>query len=386
MKKAIHIVTFALTTGLLPMAAMSQVPQNAAAGDVYTVQQAQGAPTVALGGTVIPYKQVTLAAQLPGRVKTLAGIEGDAFKTDELLVSLDETELLAKRRSAVAQQSSAQTQVRNAGVQYNRELWSPRSKSAPGGMGVPNMFDQMFTRPMEEMMDDRDRDAERAADLYASRAQIEKAKNALSQASAAIQAIDAKLRDARSVAPFNGVIIKKFVEVGDTVQPGQPLLEYADLTYLQVEVDVPSKLSRGLKRAMMLEAELDLENKVVPVRVAQVYPMADAERHTIKVKFDLPQGVSSPGMYVTVRVPDFQAPSRANPVIPKTALRYNGSLPGAYVLDNNNKPQLRLIRVGEDLGGGYISVLSGLQAGERILRNPGATVTSGWASSGKPKE
>lgn len=360
-------------------------PRAFSAADIYTVQQASGAPTIALGGTVIPYKEVTLAAQTPGRVKFLAGIEGDAFKGDDLLVAIDDTELLAKRNAAAAQYASAETQLRNAGVQYNRELWSPKSKSTVGGMGLPNLFDQMFTGKMEDFMGERNRDADRAADLFASTTQIDQARNALMQASAEIQAIDAKLRDARSMAPFSGVIMKKFIEVGDTVQPGQPLLVFADVTYLQIEVDVPSQLSSGLKRGMMLDAELDADGRIIPTRVAQIYPMADAQRHTVKVKFDLPQNFSAPGMYAKVRVPDFQAPSRAYPVIPKSAVRYNGSLPGAYVLSESGEPQLRLIRVGEDLGSGYISVLSGLQAGERILLNPNSAVSSGWASTGTQK-
>lgn len=362
---------------------VNQRPFSAA--DIYTVQQASGAPTISLGGTVIPYKEVTLSAQVPGRVKFLAGIEGDAFKSDDLLVAIDDTELLAKRNAAAAQYASAETQLRNAGVQYSRELWSPKSKSTVGGMGVPNLFDQMFTGKMEDFMGERNRDADRAADLFASTSQIDQARNALMQASAEIQAIDAKLRDARSLAPFAGVIMKKFVEVGDTLQPGQPLLVFADVTYLQIEVDVPSQLSGGLKRGMMLDAELDADGRIIPTRVAQIYPMADAQRHTVKVKFDLPQNFSAPGMYAKVRVPDFQAPSRAYPVIPKSAVRYNGSLPGAYVVSNTGEPQLRLIRVGEDLGSGYISVLSGLQAGERILLNPNSAVSSGWASTGTQK-
>jgi multidrug efflux pump subunit AcrA (membrane-fusion protein) len=382
MNKTIHAVLLTLCAGLLPS---TSAQAQYGAGEYFTVQQAHGAPTVSLGGTVIPYKGVTLSAQIPGRVKFLAGIEGDRFKSDDLLVSIDDTELLAKRQAAVAQHNNAQSKLRNAGIQYNRELWSPRSKNAPGGMGIPNLFDQMFTGKMEDFMGERDRGAERSADLFASGSQIEEARNALAMANADIAAIDAKLRDARSVAPFTGVIVKKFIEVGDTVQPGQPLLEFADLTYLQVDVDVPAKLSSGLKRGMMLDAELDNDSKVVPVRVAQIYPMADAQRHTVKVKFDLPVSVSAPGRYVKVRVPDFLAPSRSNPVIPKSALRYNGSLPGAYVVNDKNVAQLRLIRVGEDLGGGYISVLSGLQPGERIMRNPSSAVTSGWASSAKEK-
>ena len=349
--------------------------------DEYVVQQSRGAPTVSLGGTVVPYKEVTLAAQLPGRVKTLAGIEGDTFKEGTLLVQIDDNELLAKRNAALAQLANAESQWRNAGVQYNREIFSPQAKQAPGGMGMPNLFDQMFSRPAESFFGQRSQGAERSADLYSSGARIEQARNAIVQAQSEIRAVDAKIRDARSVAPFDGVIMKKFVEVGDTVQPGQPLLAYADVEYLQIVVEVPARLRPGIQDGMMLQAELDVGGQVVPVRVAQIFPMADAQRHTVKVKFDLPQGVSAPGMYAKVMVPDFTAPAREAPVIPTTAIRYNGSLPAVYVIGKAGEPELRMVRVGENLSGGFTTVLSGLIAGERILRNPPASIASGWAAS-----
>jgi multidrug efflux pump subunit AcrA (membrane-fusion protein) len=365
----------------LPFEGQSQVNGN----DYFTVKQAKGAPTVSLGGTVIPYKEVTLAAQLPGRVKFLAGIEGDSFEKGAVLVALDDSELLAKRNSALAQWANAESQLRAAGVRYSRELWSPQSESTPGGMGLPNLFDQMFTEPMESFSGTRRRGVERHADLYSSGVQITQAQNSLVAARSQIEAIDAKLRDARSLAPFNGVIMKKFVEVGDTMQPGQPLLVFADVEYLQVLVDVPARLRPGISEGMMLQTQLDVGNQIVPVRVAQIFPMADAQRHTVKVKFDLPQGVSAPGMYAKVLVPDFTAPARNYPVIPVSALRYNGSLPGVYVLGPEGRPQLRLIRVGESLEGGYVSVLSGLSAGERVLSNPGVGVSAGWTGSGEER-
>lgn len=373
------IVLAAGVTSLMT-ASLALQAQQPAAGDYFVVQQTQGAPTVSLGGTVVPYKEVTLSAQLPGRVKFLAGIEGDVFKESDLLVELDDSELMAKRQAAMAQLANADAQLRNAGVQFNRELWSPKSKSAMGGMGVPNLFDQMFTRPMEDMMGERDRDADRQADIYSSRTNIQQAQNTMVRVQAEIRAIDAKLRDAKSVAPFGGVIMKKFVEVGDTVQPGQPLLKYADVEYLQIVVDVPGRLRPGLSEGMMLRAELDVGDREIPVRVAQIFPMADAQRHTVTIKFDLPQGESAPGMYAKVLVPDFNAPARSNPVIPTSAIRYNGSLPGVYVADEEGNPKLRLIRVGEKLPGGYSTVLSGLQAGERVLRNPPLGISAGWTS------
>jgi len=348
------------------------------------VKQASGAPTVSVGGTVIPYKEVTLAAQLPGRVSYLAGIEGDSFKEGTLIVALDDQELLANRRALIAQMATADAQIRNATVQYNREIFSPRSRTSPGGMGLPNLFDQMFTRPMESFTGDRYQGAELGADLFASGTQIQEARNAMLRLQAELQALDSKLRDARSIAPFDGVIVKKFIEVGDTVQPGQPLLSFADIEYLQVEVDVPARLRPGLREGMMLQAELDVNHRRIPIRVAQIFPMADPQRHTVKVKFDLPQGASEPGAYAKVLIPDFNAPERANPVIPLSAVRYNGSLPGVYVIDDSGNVQLRLIRVGEPVPNGFVTVLSGLRAGERVVADPGPNVTAGWSDQSPP--
>jgi hypothetical protein len=89
-------------------------------------------------------------------------------------------------------------------------------------------------------------------------------------------------------------------------------------------------------------------------------------------------------MYAKVMVPDLNAPARSNPVIPGSAIRYNGSLPGVYVLNDRGEPQLRLIRVGEEVSGGFVTVLSGLIPGERILSNPGPRVTAGWSKESSP--
>jgi len=344
------------------------------------VQLSRDIPTVSLGGTVVPFKEVTLAAQLPGRVNFIAGIEGDTFEEKVLLVALDESELHAKSNAAYAQLANAEVSLRNAGVQYTREYYSPQSSQAMGGMAMPNLFDEIFTKPMESFVGSRNRDAERGADLFASQSKIESAKMQIVRAQAELQALDAKMRDAKSVAPFNGVIMKKFVEVGDTVQPGQPLLKFANLDYLQISLDVPSRLTPGLTDGMMLLAELDVSKQRVPVRVAQIYPMADAERHTVRVKFDLPQGVSAPGMYAKVLVPDLNAPSTELPVIPTSAIRYKRSLPGVYVKGKSGNPELRLIRVGQELGQGYTSVLSGVKPGEQVLVNPKASISTGWSS------
>jgi multidrug efflux pump subunit AcrA (membrane-fusion protein) len=347
--------------------------------DVFLVKESTETPTVVISGSVVPFKEVTLAAQLPGRVKYIAGIEGESFETGTTLIALDEDELLAKRSAAYAQYAAADADLRNAGVQYSRELWSPQSKSAPGGMGIPNLFDQMFTRPTEGFFGGRDRDAERSADLYASGNRMEQARSAIMRAQSEIRAIDAKLRDAKSLAPFDGVIMEKYVEEGDTVQPGQPMLKFADVTWLQIEVDVPASLAQGLQPMSVLQnaATFDNHPEPVAVRVAQVFPMADVQRHTIKVKFDIPQGVSQPGMYAKVIIPDTTGPMKSQlPVIPSTAIRYRGSLPVVYIQNDQGEPELRMIRQGKQLENGMTMVLSGIAPGDRVYPNPGPGMMS----------
>lgn len=347
--------------------------QQSTCAQTLTVQDARIGNTLMLGGTVVPRKEVTLAAQLPGRVQYIAGEEGDRFKPGSLLVQLDTAELMAQWNAARADLANADAVLRAAEVQYSRELISPRSRSLQGGMGMPSLFDQMFTKPAASMMGTTSPSIERWSDLAGTGAQVEQARNAIFRAQSQIQAINAKLRDSASVAPFEGVIVSKFVEVGDTVQPGQPMLRFAKVDDLQIQVDVPARLMYGVQEGMVVRARLDVGNSLVSARVAQIFPMADPQRHTVTVKFDLPSGgPARPGMYAEVTLPDVAAPVRAMPIIPKDAIRWRGSLPGVYVINQEGKPELRLIRVGDELDRGLVSVLSGLTAGEQICVRPAA--------------
>ena len=381
-------VATSLVLGLCSPTALAQggPPEGS---QIVTVQASSVGSSVALGGTVVAYREVTLTAQIPGRIEFLAGTEGDRFKKDDILVAVDDDDLLAQRRSALAQLSNAQSAIANAQVQYNRELWSPQSRSlsrsgTPGGMGIPSMFDQMFTQPFaQSFMPGNvggDRWVDRQADIHGYGTQLTQAHNQALAAQSQIEEIDAKLRDARSFAPFDGVITRKMIEEGDTVQPGQPLLEFADLTYLQVEVDVPVRLMPGLKKGMLVPARLDVGNVRVDVRVAQIFPSADPVRHTVTVKFDLPVNVpGGPGMYAEVMVPDISTGVTSVPVIPDSAVLWRGSLPAVYVATDDNRAELRLIRLGDYVGSHEVAVLSGLQIGDRIYVSPPGSAAPGWS-------
>jgi len=335
---------------------------SAVAGEQRTVvvEARSVASEVSVGGSVVPAREITFTAQMPGRVEYLAGDEGGFFKRNTVLVAMDDTELLAQRRAAIAQIGNAQAAQRNASMQFQRELRSPDKKG---------MFGQMMPGPFGDMMSESKKGIEREADLYSQRTGIEQAQSSLMQAHSRLQQIDAKLRDTRSNAPFDGVIIDKKVEVGDTVQPGQPLVVFADMSRLQLQADVPARLAVALREGMVIGARLDdVADTRIEASLVQVFPMADPTRHTVRVKFDIPKDApAAPGMYAEVLIPEPGAIGMDLPVIPANAVFRRGGLPMVKVLNHAGQTELRLVRLGERIGNGKRVVLAGVVPGEKVV-------------------
>jgi len=361
----------------------SGVLAQGAAESVITVPSVPVGAAVSLGGTVVPFKDVTFSAQIPGRIESIAGEEGDHFKSGAEIIAINIDDLQAQRRSAWANLANAEAAMRNANVQYSREIISPyggEQNDAMGGMG--SMMKQ-FTNPMQSWTGSGSSPGyDRYAQRYHSGTQLEQARGQIVSARSAIDTIDTKIRDAKSVAPFDGVITKKLVEVGDPVQPGQPLLMYADVSKLQIKLEVPARLMPGVKKGMVFPARLDVGDVDIQARVEQIFPIADPDRHTVTVKLDLPQGVpGGAGMYAEVMINDVNAKVRELPVVPRDALVWRGSLPGVYVMNESNKRELRLVRTGDEVGADGVAILSGLRAGERVIvtgSSPSTAPNSAW--------
>lgn len=365
--------------GMLALPAWSAPQQSF--GETAVIQEQRIEHRVVLGGTVVPSRQVTISAQMPGTVEFIAGEEGDSFAAQAVLVTLDEDELLAQRRSALAQMANAEAALRNAGVQFTRELVSPNNNRSMPGMGIPSMFDNFFTRGFSDMMGFQDSGMNRHADLISRETHIRQAQSSFLQAQSQLEEIDARLRDTRGFAPFDGVITNKLVEVGDTVQPGMPLLKYADTKFLQISAEIPSRLMRGIREGVIVPARLDVHDAPpIKAKVAQVFPMADTSSHTVTVKFDLPTTApAAPGMYAEVMVIDTNMTAASVPVVPEAALVRRGSLPAVFVVKDDGSTELRLVRLGERVEEGSIAVLSGLSSGERVVVNPRPGMTSSGA-------
>lgn len=349
------------------------------AAEIVAVETSNSRVQTVLGSSVIPYKEVTLAAQISGVLKYFAGEVGSSYQQGAVLTQVDEAQLVAKRNAVLAQIQNAQSLLQSAEAQYQREVVSPRSRDigALPGFGMPAMMDNFFTRPLADMMlNNYDSDMGRYSDLVTSASGVSQARGSLQQAYSQLQEIDAALQNTKGIAPFEGVILQKMVEVGDTVQVGQPLLRYGFVKYKRLQADVPASLMSQVSMGMVVPAKINGAAETM-AKVSQIYPVANAEQHTVTVKFDLPVDVvAAPGMYAEIYLSNPQATDEPVLLIPRTALLSGRSLPSVLVVENDSS-SLRLVRLGADYGN-KVEVISGLKSGMNIIDNPPPRAVSGW--------
>ncbi|MCP4011110.1 MAG: efflux RND transporter periplasmic adaptor subunit [Proteobacteria bacterium] len=363
-------------------AAVIKQAQTAQANNLshpYSIEIAQSAKTqasVALGGSVIPQTELTIRAQAPGRVVYIAGEEGYEVRRGETIVDLDDNSLLAQRRAAIAGLQRARAQLNNAYIQLDQNIVSDGVNSR-GGMGMPSMFDYFVTKNMGDAMGAGDSDYDRYASISSSRAGVEQAKSGVMEAESHIDQIEAMFRDKQAIAPQDAIILDKMIELGDAVQPGQALLRIGDTTSLQIVVDVPARLMRNLSEGMLLPISLNNTGETVNGEITVIFPAADVKRNTVRMKLALPQDAqATPGMYVTVSVPDSGRDQLVTISIPNEAVVWRGSQASVYIVNNNGKAELRMVRTGSEANG-RISILSGLTEGDRIVTTPDTHLRSG---------
>ncbi len=331
-----------------------------------------------LGGFVVPSVEVKLRAQSSGDVIQITAKSGDFFKKGTQIATLERESITAQKNSAQAQIASAQEVLRNANVQYSKSIIAPRSEGNNLLGGMPGMFG-MFTDPMRSAFGSGNPDFEKYAIRRNSYAQFIQANSKLKQANYKLKEINEKLKDTLIIAPFDGVVVKKLVNEGDVVQQGQVLLLFSNIKDLEVETFVPSRMLYSIKKGSKYRIKIDVSNYIVHSTLKQIYPVADNKTHTIKVKFSLPNNIPViSGSYAEIELFDI-FDTRKTVLIPEAALVWRSSIPSVFIINRENKTELRFVRIGDKVANDKISILSGLKQHDKVIANPGALMVSGMS-------
>ena len=268
-------------------------------------------------GTVRAKMHATLEAKQAGRIEKLAIKLGDKVRCGEMIAELEAGEIKARVEQA------------------------------------------------EASLEKAERDWKRAASLFdassATRSERDAAESQLRAARGALAENRASLDQMRIVAPFDGVITKKWAETGDLATPGKPLLEIENPSVLQVDIDVPESFAGRIELNSRLAIVNDPDGNATGV-VTEVSPAFDPVTRTRRAKLELQEGSFSSGQFVRVSIPTAE---RKAILLPKAAVVERGQLMMVFTMEQQHA-RMHLVKV-RSHSDERIEILSGLGVGESVI-------------------
>lgn len=272
-------------------------------------------------GTVRAKLQAKLEARLSGRIEKMPVALGDKIQKGQLVARLDAKEIPARLEQAEAALEEAERNWKRVSALYEQ---------------------QSVTR----------------ADYDAAQSRQRVAKGAVAESRAMLDYVEI-------VSPFDGVVTKKWAEVGDLAAPGKPLVDIEDPSALQVEAAVPEAIAACISRNAKLRIRVDASASEYEGVVAEISPAADAVSRTFVVKLDLAQTPGlRPGQFARLAVPVGESKSIR---VPAAALVQRGQLDMVFSM-TNQRARMHLVKTGKRLGD-EIEILSGLEPGHLVVVN-----------------
>lgn len=296
-------------------------------------------PFVTASGKVQATNSAELSTRIMGYVTNIYVNVGDRVNKGQLLLSINNSDLQAKKAQIEANIIKAQAGFKNAEKDYNR---------------FKNLFAQNSASQKE--MDDIT-------------ANYEMAKASLQATKQMKNEINAQFAYANIRAPFSGVVTNKFIDKGAMANPGMPLISIEGKSGFEVMAMIPETEISKIKKGTAVNVTIKSINKTIAGKVTEVSTSAKNTGGQYLVKIRLPKTDIKilSGMFATVQFPIEKSKTTEQMIlIPTDALVKKGQLQGIYTVSQNNKALLRWLRLGRTFGN-QVEVLSGLSANESYI-------------------
>jgi multidrug efflux pump subunit AcrA (membrane-fusion protein) len=205
-------------------------------------------------------------------------------------------------------------------------------------------------------------------------ARLRASSSRIDQATAEVGETQAMLDYASIVAPFTGQVIERRIDPGNLASPGMPLLVLEQQGALRVETAVDESRVASIVLGDHAQIEIEALGRSIDGTVGEIVPTVDVASRAFLVKVDLPRELIGlrPGMFGRV---GFRVGSRSPLVVPTSAVTQNGALDRVFVAEREHL-RLRMVTLGERQGQ-WTEVLTGLDAGERVVATPAASLHDG---------
>jgi RND family efflux transporter MFP subunit len=175
-------------------------------------------------------------------------------------------------------------------------------------------------------------------------------------------------------APFAGVVVRKYVEIGDLLAPGRPVIDLEDPSSLRLEVEVPESLAGSVVIGAKLRVQIGAAGFDAETPVVEVTPAADPVSRSVLVKLALPAGTRGLHSGQFGRAAIATAGGRML-AVPATAVFRRGQLDMVFVVQDG-VARLRLVRLG-GTEGERITLRAGIADGETVVTSGAGSLIDG---------
>ncbi|WP_084070570.1 efflux RND transporter periplasmic adaptor subunit [Pandoraea vervacti] len=184
----------------------------------------------------------------------------------------------------------------------------------------------------------------------------------------------------RIVAPFDGVITQRNVDIGDLVSAGsgssQALFSLAQTDPLRVYVQVPQAYAQGVAVGQsVVVTQAELPGQHFQGRITHVSGAIDVTTRSLQIEAALPNpdGTLRPGAYVQLALP---SAVQAHLSVPANALLFRAEGPRVAVVDAQGVVHLHKIVIAQDLGQS-LELADGVAPTDRVIVNPSDSIDDG---------
>ncbi len=257
---------------------------------VLTIPRQAAAQQQAVRGITEPYHDVTLSVSVPGTVSQVFKKEGDTVRAREEILELDKDleSLEVQRRQQIWQSTVELDEARQRLEAYTRLLASTRE-----------LYTTTHSVPENDLLQ-RELEARLAA------LEVKRLEEAGEREKIDYEIAQAQLARRTIVAPFDGVIVKLFVYLGDSCAPPAPVVRIVDVSKCRLDAHVDAAASAGFAVGMKVRISVPgLPQSGSRGTVDYVSPVVDPSSglREIKVLFDNPEGRVLPGITGTLLFP-----------------------------------------------------------------------------------
>lgn len=315
----------------------ASAPVSVRPEDVIVVQADSLTAGPLLSGSLIPDRQATLRAEVPGTVLEVRVEPGEAVGAGQLLIRLDDAALA----DAAASARAAVRTAREAALVAQRNLERNTRLAAAGAIA------------------ERDREQAMVAAMNA--------EAGLADATARLTAAEKQLAKARLAAPFRGVVSERPVRAGDVVQNGTPLVTVVDPTVLRLEATVPVAALGTIRVGTPVHFQVTgAGGGRFAGTVRRINPVVDPGTGQVRITVLVPNrdGRLVGGLFASGVA---AATSRTGLAVPVSAIDLRGVTPGVRIIRGGVVTAVGVETGLRDEARELIEITAGLAAGDTVL-------------------